>query len=225
MAFLTSVGTVLGASGGTTSAIDTTGATLLMVGLGWYPGGTPNLTDSKGNTWTRLIQVGVGGGSVLDTFYVLNPTVGSGHTFSSTSTDSSIVVAAFSNITAFQTSSSVAVQTTTAQPGPITASGSSLSVTTMGGSTVTTLASIDSSYSIPTGCNQVASGVVATALAYLELPSGGTTNPIWTTQTGQTCCAVIAAFTETAGPSGGFFRQPLLNAISTGGPFFANPIG
>lgn len=68
-------------SGGTTPSIDTTGASLLVMGVTFYKvPAQPTPSDSKSNSWTGLTrkdstEVGV------RLFYVTNPTVGSGHTF------------------------------------------------------------------------------------------------------------------------------------------------
>jgi hypothetical protein len=72
-----------GANGGVTDAIDTTGATLLVMvlsaGNAAGLGGTP--TDSKGNTWTPRTGYSSGANGAVKTFYAENPVVGSGHTF------------------------------------------------------------------------------------------------------------------------------------------------
>lgn len=85
-----------GASGGTTSAIDTTGANCIAVFMAY--GGTPTLTDSKGNTYTA-------GTSITNTvagrwYYCFSATVGTGHTFTvgGGSTVSSIVVLALADV-------------------------------------------------------------------------------------------------------------------------------
>jgi phage gp36-like protein len=84
-----------GASGGTTSALDTTGANAIAVWMAY--GGSPTLTDNKGNTYTA----GTAGGSVLGRwYYCLNAVVGTGHTWTvgGGSTASSIVVYALSGV-------------------------------------------------------------------------------------------------------------------------------
>jgi hypothetical protein len=164
----------------------------------WYPS-AGTFTDSKGNTWTNFGSVGTGGGGPGETtYYVLSPTVGSGHTFSTTSGSSAICVAAFSNITAFQVDSQRGSGNPTIAPGPATGTGLSLAVTTVAYDNTTTLATVDSSYTIPSGCNlhEVGGSWVGVALAYLELPSGGSTNPTWTC--GSTCGGDLVIFTETA---------------------------
>lgn len=84
-----------GASGGTTSAIDTTGANCIAVFMAY--GGSPTLSDNKGNTYTA----GTASGSVLGRwYYCLGATTGTGHTFTvgGGSTASSIVVYALSGV-------------------------------------------------------------------------------------------------------------------------------
>lgn len=71
-----------GASGPiTTTAVDTTGADFIVVTVGWYILSSDYaFSDSKGNTWTPLTQYDNTG--ITRIYYCVNPTVGSGHTFS-----------------------------------------------------------------------------------------------------------------------------------------------
>lgn len=81
----TTQNTQFGSSGGTSASLDTTGCTLLVVSLVYQKAGGSNLTDSKGNTWTALTAYegpSVAGARI---YYCDNPTVGTGHTFSTTS--------------------------------------------------------------------------------------------------------------------------------------------
>jgi len=70
------------ALGGTTPAVNTTGANLLVACIGWNnpAGGVVTLTDSKGNTWVPLTRRD-GGVSSHRFYYVKAATVGTGHTF------------------------------------------------------------------------------------------------------------------------------------------------
>lgn len=77
----------------TTDAINTTGANLIVIVVASDNGTTP--TDNKGNTFL-LCNDRVQGFSELAMFYLYNPAVGSGHTFSQTQTYGAIFVAAFS---------------------------------------------------------------------------------------------------------------------------------
>lgn len=94
-----------GISGGTSSAIDTTGANLIVVTVTWYiaGGATMSVSDSKSNTWTARTDYISGGAVSIQTFYCYSPTVGSGHTFTFSGTAnsySSATIAAFSGIAA-----------------------------------------------------------------------------------------------------------------------------
>jgi hypothetical protein len=93
--------------GGTTSGINTTGATLLVVALAGYQG-TPTISDNKGNSWTY--KTASGGTYEVQFAYCLSPNVGTGHTF--TLTGSGIYPAcqvyAFSGVSAFDTSNQTA---------------------------------------------------------------------------------------------------------------------
>lgn len=68
----------------TSDAIDTTGANFIVASVVFADDGTCTFSDSKSNTWSALtIQGPIGGGTtpVIRLYYVFNPTVGSGHTF------------------------------------------------------------------------------------------------------------------------------------------------
>lgn len=70
----------------TTPAIDTTGATLIVVCLDTFKAGTANKTfvDSEGNTWTQLSTDTTVTNVELTWYYCLQPTTSATHTFSST---------------------------------------------------------------------------------------------------------------------------------------------
>jgi hypothetical protein len=80
IALVASVVTPGDASGDTFStspAIDTTGATLLVLGVTRFI--EEIITDSYSNTWVRLNEYSVD--PVCSLYYVKNPVVGAGHTF------------------------------------------------------------------------------------------------------------------------------------------------
>jgi hypothetical protein len=68
---------ISGANGGTTPSIDTTGADCIAIFLAY--GGTPTVSDSKGNTYTA--DVTRTNAVTGRWYYCIAPTVGSGHTF------------------------------------------------------------------------------------------------------------------------------------------------
>lgn len=88
----------LGTNGGTSPAINTTGATLIVVAISSFAAipGTGSLADSKGNTWIALDNTS----TAERLFYCSSPIVGSGHTFTVTITGSysSVAVLAFSGV-------------------------------------------------------------------------------------------------------------------------------
>src|SRR4051812_9792279 len=89
-----------GANGGTSGAIDTSGANFLVAVVASYSVGDTTVTDSKSNTWTQLTARDEINTTLVRNriWYAKNATVGSGHTFSDAVSSSfpSICVAAFS---------------------------------------------------------------------------------------------------------------------------------
>ncbi len=80
----------LGVNGGTTSPIDTTGADFIFIGTsGFQAPPNTDITDNKSNGNPTLLAPSTGGAtnSVIQSGYWTNPTTGTGHTFTiSTST-------------------------------------------------------------------------------------------------------------------------------------------
>lgn len=111
--------TAAGLNGATSSSIDTTGASLLVIAVAY--GGTITVSDSKGNTWTALTAY-ANGGQKQRIYYAVNPTVGTGHTFTVGGTS---VVASFaaSSWSGVDTTTPFDVQAGTGGAGPITAAG------------------------------------------------------------------------------------------------------
>jgi Putative Ig domain len=103
-----------------TGAIDTTGASLLVVVVGNY--GVPGtVTDSKGNTYTLGYSV-VSGSQCLRFYYCPLPITGAGHTFTFTGSYCSVEAIAFSGTSGGgvdQSSQSMSTQNVV-QPGSIT---------------------------------------------------------------------------------------------------------
>lgn len=109
------------AATGTTGAIDTTGATLLIAVNN--AGGTAAPTDSAGNTWTAIDAVAGGSfGGTAALYYVNNPSTSGTHTFTSTGGFSAVAVLAVSGT---DTSSPLdtSVKAVAASPGSITPAG------------------------------------------------------------------------------------------------------
>jgi len=70
----------------TSTGITTTGSNILTVQVGDFQGAAAGtLTDSKGNTWTSIASYNDGAVIRVTSWYCKNPTVGTSHTFTYTS--------------------------------------------------------------------------------------------------------------------------------------------
>lgn len=187
----------------TTSAIDTTGANLIIISVSQYAGSAiGSLSDNKSNTWTGLTaQAGNATGGNQNQycrlFYCYAPTVGAGHTFKWTGTNvfGTICVAAFSG-----SASSPFDQQNGAfgnVPGSVTPSvDSELVVSAVSfGSPATEL--VDSSLTITDKINYVSGGAEGGALAYIIQTTAGAVNPTWSGGSGS--ASVIATFKAAGG--------------------------
>lgn len=86
-----------GAASFTTGSITTTGADLIVILAVSGAVGAPPPSDSKSNTWTLITNIAQSGRQGTYLYYAHNPTVGTGHTFtSSNSAFGNIEVMAFS---------------------------------------------------------------------------------------------------------------------------------
>lgn len=68
-------------NGVTTSAIDTTGANLIVIGIGWYSVTSPSISDSQSNTWTALTTSNIASDVGCKLYYCVSPTTNASHTF------------------------------------------------------------------------------------------------------------------------------------------------
>lgn len=207
-------------NGFTTSAIDTTGADLIVISIGYYNGtNTATVSDSKGNTWTALTQRVTANNGAHRLFYCASPIVGTGHTFTlaGASTFGSMEVAAFSG---------AAVSPFVSEGGTTGASGTSLntgSITpTENNSLVITGAcirevanlgdtfSIGSSFTISDGQVGIGSQNLGSSLAYKIQDAAGAENPAWSWENSDEVATGIAVFnsigiTEFVASGGGAF--------------------
>lgn len=105
--------------GGTSAAINTTGADCLIISVASYSGGTP-VSDSRGNTWVPLTRHTASSGN--HQFWICQaPMVGGGHKFTIGPTYTAAIVYAFQNVGSFDAESGAG----TTGAGPL-ASGSVL---------------------------------------------------------------------------------------------------
>lgn len=91
------------AGSGTSSAIDTTGASLLVAFVADFTGSTASVfSDSEGNTWTGLTARPLTGNMRTRIYYCASPSTSASHTFqaSGTSSFAAIAVSAYSGTAA-----------------------------------------------------------------------------------------------------------------------------
>ena len=186
-----------GANTATTTAIDTTGATLLVMVLidGQQSGFGTTFSDSKSNTWTCLTQIDSGGGLSASgrICYVANPTVGSGHTFSAAGYQITIMVSAWSGVkvsTPFDQENGTA---NAAQSGSITPTeNNELVISAYGDDYGSGALSIDGGFTI-LNTKRGNDGTKSGGAAYLIQTTAAATNPTWSGGTTDKW-AVIASF-------------------------------
>lgn len=188
----------------TTAAIDTTGADLIVA---WYASSTDiTVTDSKSNTWTDLTLIGNGVDLIYSRVrYCLNPTVGSGHTFTNGVSYASIAVAAFSGVSV----ASEAASTAGSGSGTSLATGSVVPVednellvaflglaadTSSSGNT----ADSASGFSLITSLDSTTGVTYGAALSYQVQTSKTTRNHTWTWTGSSIRTAALVSFKSSA---------------------------
>jgi hypothetical protein len=203
-------GTVKGTAsdGGTTDAIDTTGADLIVVSVSYYAGfgGTPTVSDSKGNTWAGLTAST--GNTAARLFYCTPAAVGSGHTFTvgGGGTFPAIAVQAFAGAHATapyttQESRNSSASATSVQPGSLTPSEDGCVLVTAvstdaGGSGW----SVNESFAGPQVADYAFGASMGGGSAYKIQTTAAAQNPAWAWTGGSTpCSAVMAVFKAAAG--------------------------
>jgi hypothetical protein len=181
-----------GSGTATTPAINTTGATLLIMMAADYAQASTSDTrsDSKGNTWIPLQNCAAGVNNVT-AWYTLNPVTDSAHTFQVKGSYTSMAVLAFAGVSSFQSvACNISTGGTTLAAGPVTTTVPSLLVTVishaMPGRTVTDGFAISDFQ--PYGSSE---GIAA---AYLIQQAAGTSNPVWTNNAGQNYSGLTLRF-------------------------------
>lgn len=209
MAFAIVAHTVAGSPNGanvTTSAINTTGADLIVIAVATF-GGLIDPSDNKSNTYTALTGQGGGGGYGVQLFYLHAPTVGSGHTFSvSASSFQAICVIALSGSAAspFDQESGSAGSV---QPGSITPAEDNeilitcLTTSDAGAQTIDGGFTTDGTYQAGSTGNNV-----GLAVAYLIQTTATAKNPSWDPANGPR--VAMATFKAGAGGGGGGSSAP-----------------
>ena len=192
---------------GTTPAIDTSGADLLVVNTTQYADSSKAaLTDFYSNTWTPLNVVS-GPGAYERLYYVRGGTVGPGHTFTWGPTDGSsfygaIQVAAFrgSPPSPLQSQNGFEAQSVTSiKPGAVVPSqGGALIVCGIQNADGISTLAIDSGFTIADRTLPQSGITSGGALAYLFQSAAVPVNPQWTwPETGWDQATAIAVFAGT----------------------------
>ena len=188
----------------TSDAIDTTGYDLIIIGIATAVAGAANPTDSKGNTWTPL--TGQGAGDVFARFwYCIAPTVGSGHTFSTSQSGTypSIFVLAIAGaaVAGFdQQNGAASASATTLQPGSVTPSeDNELVVTLVTNNDLLNTLSVNGGFTVAQQAVTVAFQAEGGGLAYLIQTSLAAANPTWSWGGGSLAVAAVIATFKAAG--------------------------
>lgn len=184
-------------SGTTSPGIDTTGATLLIVGLAYYnASGAPTFSDSKGNTWTGLTQRG-GSLNNLRLYYAVNPTVGTGHTFTASGASSFAALGVLA-LSGAATSSPFDVESATSVTPT---QDNELLVAISGNPTPGSFPSaISDGFTIQHSIANSSGNYFGFSIAYQIQTTATARTPVWTNGDGN----AIATFKAAAGGGGGF---------------------
>jgi len=201
-----------GQHGGTTSGIDTTGATLLIIAVSGYNGSgnmpAATVSDSKGNTYTPLTSQddSMFVSSWVRLYYCGNPSVGSGHTITLTGTNvyATVAFAAFSGVTTtspfdtqngnINSSSPVTISTGSVTP----AEAGSLAVTVVSIASVTTIPTVSDGYTIIDSVGAINDDYQGFSLAWNTISSAS--NPTWTVTDPPAASTAIAVFKPGSAP-------------------------
>lgn len=193
----------------TTSAIDTTGADLIVIAISDYSGTVgATLSDSKSNTWTPLTGYTFPTENRERLYYCFNPTVGSGHTFtySGSLTIACVQVQAWSGASSspFDQENGGINNSSGISTGSVTPSeDNELVVTGMSFDSAATM-SIDNGFTISDQVNFGSGNNYGGAMAYKVQTTAAAVNPAWSRDAGTSRnCAAIATFKAAGAPAGG----------------------
>lgn len=191
IALIAHTGVAGSASGGTTTAINTSGANLIVVSISSYTAYS-TLTDSNGNTWTALNGY-FNSSAFVKLYYCYAPTVGASHTFTAAGATNypAICVSAFSG--AATSPFDVQNGSATGSPGSITPSASNGLVITASVAQAPGTPTIDSGMTI-TDVISYSSGIsMGGAMAYIIQTAATAISPTWSTPAGSSAIASFFA--------------------------------
>lgn len=188
----------------TTSAINTTGANLIVATFSGYSiNASPlSMTDSKSNTWT-LIASYTSTVTRTSMYYCIPTTVGSGHTFTGGVVSGGgayypcLAIMAWSGATATpfdKHNGATSTGATSIQTGSVTPSTNNELLLTAVGFAATDTYTVDSSFTIEDQHNYGAGTNFGLAFAYLIQTTAAAVNPKWSCGTSVDCAAEIGTF-------------------------------
>lgn len=190
----------LGGGGGTTTSIDTTGADLLIVIVQYYSG-TPTPSDSKSNSWSLATSGDRGG-----LYYATNPTVGTGHTFTTSAEYSTIHALAYSGAALSSVLDQVqAVSSGTGSPYSApsitpTQDGELLCAAINEYNSADSGMAVNSGFTLRSAINSSSGNYIGGAVADLFQGTASTVDPEWTWTGGNSAnSAFVASFKAAAG--------------------------
>lgn len=191
---------------GTSPAIDTTGASLLVAYVADFTGSSPaTFADSQGNTWTALTARPLTGNMRSQMYYCASPSTSASHTFSATGTNSfaAIAIAAYSG-----TATSPYDQET----GATTLTGTSLATGSVTPSENNELVIYGCGYassalSVSVGTMLDTAAIIGgtsygIGLAYEIQTTATARSPSWSWSSSNSCSTTIATFKADNGVSG-----------------------
>ncbi len=180
-----------------TDAIDTSGATLIVVGVGYLNATAPVLSDSYGNSWTPLTPTSASGLPDVVMYYSVNPIVGAGHTFTANggAAYASMNVIALSGAGDFDQENGSTGSGPGILPGSVTPTeNNEIVITVLGYNDSQEPVSIDGLFVVSDSQNYLAGNSFGGALAYEIQTSASISNPLWSTFNTGSASAAIATF-------------------------------
>jgi hypothetical protein len=189
-----------------TAGVDTTGATLIVLGASYDSAAT--VSDSKTNTWSSAV-VDTSTNTHMRIWYCVNPTVGAAHTFSVSLSYCAIFMVAFSGVASVpldQTNSGTVNPGTSLSTGSVTPSEANELIISFlaAGGTATTFAE-DTPATITNSLTAVSGVSFGGSMAYEIQTTATTRNSGWSWANSAICAGGIATFKSPAVATGKIF--------------------
>jgi len=205
-----------GSTGGTSAAMNSTGANLLVAAVG-NVNAYGTFVDSKSNVWTRYGPYGDISLQAISYWISIPSSVGSAHTFSPSGSAvfATCCVAAFSGVaTAFILGTPIPSNTggslTSIQAGSLTPAAANCLVLSALSMRTTNTVSVNGGFTITDQCPFIAATAIGSALAYLIQTSAAAANPTWSwtgANDASSAGASIQPPVSAGGGAGGFLIQ------------------